>query len=139
MNKKKSIFFVITILTCFAIMITSLVILLSINTADDESSVFNDSSNEITSNEISILDIDASEVFSENSDVSSNIEGDAIYHGWVINNIGYTYFYKDSAYEQFNYKTSALDRYVNSVNNLSSILPSRERGKESYPVCRTWR
>lgn len=123
MNKKKSIFFVITILTCFAIMITSLVILLSINTADDESSVFNNSSNDITSNEVSILDIDASEVFSENSDVSSNTETDAIYHGWVINNIGYTYFYKDSAYEQFNYKTSALDRYVNSVNNLSSILP----------------
>ena len=46
-------------------------------------------------------------------------------HGWVINNYGYTYLYGDCGYQQFNYKQTALDRYVNSINAFSDALPEK--------------
>lgn len=62
-----------------------------------------------------------SETYLEN-DLANDLEND-VKHGWVINEYGYTYVFKDAGYEQFNYKTSALDRYVSSLNAFSEKLP----------------
>ncbi len=59
-----------------------------------------------------------------NADVSDVII-DEIEHGWVINNYGYTYIYGDSGYQQFNYKQTALQRYVDSLNRFSKIVPEK--------------
>jgi len=48
-------------------------------------------------------------------------------HGWVINEYGYTYVYNGCGYVQFNYKTSALERYINSFDKLVSVLPESTR------------
>ena len=76
----------------------------------------------------SILDfseeIEISEV-SDMSDVSEyNDEVDEIEHGWIINELGYTYVYNGCGYVQFNYKSSALERYVKTLNNFSLIAPT---------------
>lgn len=48
-------------------------------------------------------------------------------HGWVINEFGYTYVYNGCGYEQFNYKQSALDRYVGAINKIASLIPESVR------------
>lgn len=66
---------------------------------------------------------EASDVFDEISAESSEVDNE-LNHGWVINEFGYTYVYDSCGYEQFNYKSTALDRYVNSLNNLAAVIPS---------------
>ena len=70
-----------------------------------------------------------SNVFAESSvvedDSSENSYGTE--HGWVINEYGYTYVYGDCGYDQFNYKNTALDRYVRSLNNLKSCFDDSTR------------
>lgn len=48
-------------------------------------------------------------------------------HGWVINEYGYTYLYDGCGYLQFNYKKSALDRYVSGMNSLAAIIPENTK------------
>ncbi len=82
------------------------------------------------SNEISQ---EASLVFNESEETSYvNEESETVSeilpeHGWVINEYGYTYIYGDCGYEQFNYKSTALERYVNSLNNVANTLPENIR------------
>ena len=60
-------------------------------------------------------------------------------HGWVINEFGYTYVYNGCGYEQFNYKQSALNRYVGAINKIVSLLPeSVSVYNITVPVCSTF-
>lgn len=61
---------------------------------------------------------EVSDVFNESSEPQQEP-----YHGWIINSYGYTYVYGDVGFEQFNYKNTALDRYVNGLNTLASSIP----------------
>lgn len=89
----------------------------SLNIHEDVSFVFNET------DETSILDTESAE-----SDVFSKAESEAEpKHGWVINELGYTYVYGDCGYEQFNYKTTALERYVNSLNGYATVFPENTR------------
>lgn len=72
------------------------------------------------SEEISDVIADVSDEVSE--DVSQD-EEEELFHGWIINRYGYTYVYNDTGLVQFNYKNTAMDRYVNSLNSLAELLP----------------
>lgn len=78
--------------------------------------------------EFDIPSYDTSEFIniSDVTDVSDDVV-DLIEHGWVINEYGYTYVYDGCGYEQFNYKSSALQRYVNSLNNFTALVPNSTR------------
>lgn len=77
----------------------------------------------------------ASHTFAENSPAAAESasesgagpKSDSVKHGWVINDYGYTYVYGNSGYEQFNYKPTALIRYVNSLNALAGLVPESAR------------
>lgn len=76
----------------------------------------------------------ASEVFADSnesdiSDVESGNEGsdEAFTHGWIINEFGYTYVYNGCGYEQFNYKTTALNRFINCNNAFADTIPENMR------------
>ncbi len=45
-------------------------------------------------------------------------------HGWVINNLGYTYLYYGIGLEQFTYSSGTLDKYANAVDTLYSVSGS---------------
>ncbi len=94
------------------------------NTADITDENFFEASEAFyeTSDEISVSPEDSSYDSSENT-----LEEDELQHGWVINKYGYTYLYDDSGYEQFNYSTQTLERYVNSLNHLSSLIPAETK------------
>ena len=94
------------------------------NTADITDEDFSEASEAFyeTSDEISVSPEDSSYDSSENT-----LEEDELQHGWVINKYGYTYLYDDSGYEQFNYSTQTLERYVNSLNHLSSLIPAETK------------
>lgn len=69
-----------------------------------------------------------SEIITDISDFSTeNISDVEIEHGWIINEFGYTYVYNGCGYEQFNYKASALKRYVNTLNNFVALVPETTR------------
>ena len=101
------------------------------------SEVFDTASDAIV--EVSDINNESSEDVSDNSDISEQTSDDisaAIseepenkepYHGWVINSHGYTYLYGGMGFEQFNYKNSALDRYVKCLNNIVDIFPEIEK------------
>lgn len=78
------------------------------------------------------------DAFAENDESSLNeisIEGsieeivddgfvseEALEHGWVINEYGYTYLYDDAGYEQFTYTNFTLNRFIDSINEYSNIF-----------------
>lgn len=76
-------------------------------------------------------DIDEStndEYSEETSDINVNLEMSDVQneepeHGWIINEFGYTYVYDDSGFQQFNYKQSSLQRYVDCMNDLAKSYP----------------
>lgn len=72
---------------------------------------------------------DLSEISESSTDeeISETVSDILPEHGWVINEYGYTYIYGDCGYEQFNYKTTALERYANSINRVASYLPESTR------------
>lgn len=45
------------------------------------------------------------------------------FHGWIINNMGYTYLYYGVGVEQFNYSDATLSKYINSIDALSQQVP----------------
>lgn len=96
------------------------------NSSESSNSDTDSSAQEGLDSSIESLDTsDASSVFGEISDDSEAVDDIPIepFHGWIINDYGYTYIYDNCGYEQFNYKTTALNRYVNSINKLAEVLP----------------
>ncbi len=84
------------------------------------------------------IDISENSDEHEGSEVSEILD-DIIEHGWIINEYGYTYVYNGCGYEQFNYKNSALQRYVNALNNFVSLLPeSTQLFSITVPVSSTF-
>ncbi len=95
------------------------------------------------SNEADSSEADASETFAETSkpeeasgeessvaseDVdSSKDEFEESVEGWVINEYGYTYVYKDTGLEQFNFGMSTLNRYADSLNAMCALVPENTR------------
>ncbi len=65
-------------------------------------------------------------VSSENED-SPKDEYDESIEGWVINEYGYTYVYKDTGLEQFNFGMSTLNRYADSLNAMCALVPQDTR------------
>ncbi len=135
--KKSKILFIIALVS-FLIAGTFMIISLSIDGNDIISKPdvsVSDSKNDSSIESNKDVSVDVSDAFAESDFVSETDENDEsdsvistpiekeIPHGWVINNLGYTYIYNNSGYEQFNYKNTALERYVNSVNNVASLLP----------------
>ena len=59
-------------------------------------------------------------IISEEHTSSDDTKGS--FHGWIINNLGYTYVYDGCGYEQFNYKEYALNRYINCLNEIDYIV-----------------
>lgn len=68
-----------------------------------------------------------SSVVSDSSDSSAETSQPEIpdeeYHGWIINNLGYTYLYHGVGVEQFNYSDTTLNKYMTSVRELASNIP----------------
>ena len=142
----------ITIASLSAILITSLILALvsfairrlpdDKNDNSDMSTIMNNSvetsKNHIENSSIENVNENAnvSDVFAEstlssdnsveNSTNESNVD-EEISHGWIINEYGYTYVYNGCGFEQFNFKTSALERYINSFDNLVNVLPEQTR------------
>ncbi len=84
----------------------------SVESVDDsEPSSSGDASSEISD--------DASQTGVDTS--SDESEAEITEHGWVINNLGYTYLYYGIGLEQFTYSTSTLEKYASSLNNLYSV------------------
>ena len=129
-------FSIVTILFC----LLSLSLALVLNESGNESSCYSQS--EYNSYQCSVLEssiAEASAVFNETSEIKDTLSendcesidetsvNDVFEHGWIINELGYTYVYGDAGYEQFNYKTTALERYINSLNNVASSIPQSSR------------
>ncbi len=64
---------------------------------------------------------DDSQEESEQSEETSTPEEP--FHGWIINNMGYTYLYYGVGVEQFNYSDATLTKYINSIDALSKQVP----------------
>lgn len=78
------------------------------------------------SDEDSVIPVDNSEDVSEDnsqetSETSETSTDEITEHGWVINHLGYTYLYYGMGLEQFTYSTNTLEKYVASVNQLSTL------------------
>lgn len=73
-------------------------------------------------------EVEHSDVFCESSynsqEVEESTQEQESFHGWIINEFGYTYVYNACGYEQFNYKATALNRYVNALNTFRAVLPN---------------
>lgn len=94
-----------------------------------ESSTVIENSNVVEIDESSYEDPIVSDVFAESS-FAEELSSDNSYvieHGWIINEYGYTYVYGDCGYEQFNYKATALERYVRSLNNVRNCFDDSTR------------
>lgn len=90
------------------------------------SDVKEESSSELSTSIFDTTSEDISDIIAEDFSVVSSIEEDIVEdfeHGWIINEFGYTYVYNGCGYEQFNYKTSALNRYANALNGFVDLLP----------------
>ncbi|MFR5865107.1 MAG: hypothetical protein ACLUFV_08020 [Acutalibacteraceae bacterium] len=57
----------------------------------------------------------------ESTDTSGQIEME---HGWVINNLGYTYLYYDRGLEQFTASASVRESYISTINKLKNAVGS---------------
>lgn len=116
-----------------------ILMVISFTLKEQESVYYGSSLPEITSNHIEYSIETENSVISEETIVSNvfaessfndqvSIEGSFnIDHGWIINEYGYTYLYGDCGYEQFNYKISALERYVRSLNNVKGCFDNSTR------------
>lgn len=84
----------------------------------DASQTFAESFPEISdvSDDISLNEAESS------TEENKNESEPEIKHGWVINEYGYTYLYGNCGYEQFNYKSTALERYSASLNSFASLI-----------------
>ena len=61
---------------------------------------------------------------SETSDETGDVEPEEQeFHGWIINNMGYTYLYYGVGVEQFNYTSKTLGKYTDSIAAIAGKLP----------------
>ncbi len=126
---KKQIFLV---LICALLIVSLLIASFSFNRKPDKLQSKSDGISDITSwsssnDTFESSDIvNDSQVFNDVSDVIDNSDTE-IYHGFIKNRFGITYVYGDSGFEQFSYKMTALDRYINSFNYIAEIVPARTR------------
>lgn len=64
---------------------------------------------------------------SENGDVSDDVSteepDEEVFHGWIINNMGYTYLYYGVGVEQFNYTGKTLGKYTDSISAIADKIP----------------
>lgn len=100
-----------------------------------QSEIFGDSSNNAIMSEISL---ESGEI-SENSEISDSFESNESEqpseepseeaseevseepeHGWVINNMGYTYLYQGKGYNQFNGTKSTAEKYAAALNKITT-------------------
>ena len=62
------------------------------------------------------------------ADVSGEVSGEEPdeepFHGWIINNMGYTYLYYGVGVEQFNYSNKTLGKYTDSLAAIADKLPA---------------
>lgn len=95
------------------------------------------------SKEIVSSEADASETFAETSkpeesskeessvasedENTSKDEYEESVEGWIINEYGYTYVYKDTGLEQFNFGMSTLNRYADSLNAMCALISNDTR------------
>lgn len=56
-------------------------------------------------------------------DSTDEAEQDKLFHGWIINNMGYTYLYQGVGVEQFNYSSATLQKYITCINALADQVP----------------
>lgn len=101
----------------------------------DASQTFAESFPEISdvSDDISLNEAESS------TEENKNESEPEIKHGWVINEYGYTYLYGNCGYEQFNYKSTALERYSASLNSFASLIgPSCRLFNITVPVSSTF-
>ncbi len=88
----------------------------------EESTVTDTSKEESTaevSEEASVSDISEEPSEAEVSEEPSEPDNDPE-HGWVINNLGYTYLYNGKGYEQFTYSSAIAEKYATSLGNIAS-------------------
>ncbi len=60
---------------------------------------------------------------SEESGDTSDPPEEELFHGWIINNMGYTYLYYGVGVEQFNHSNKTLQMYTDSLAALAAKIP----------------
>lgn len=85
---------------------------------ENESSA--DTSSEESADESVTISLDVSE---ESSSEEESTVPEEPFHGWVINDMGYTYLYYGVGVEQFNYSDATLGKYTNSIDALRKKIP----------------
>ncbi len=85
--------------------------------SEPEASTPEQSAEPVSKTEESVPEV--SEPSEESSDETSEEAGEPE-HGWVINNLGYTYLYNGRGFEQFTYSSSIAESYASSLANLAA-------------------
>ena len=67
------------------------------STTISETTDYTDNNADISESTNIIVNVEVSDQVADSNETE-------LLHGWVINNMGYTYFYENAAYEQFNFK-----------------------------------
>ena len=83
-----------------------------------------------TISEPSTIEISEAESLPETSDeVSPDAEqsNDEPDHGWVINQMGYTYLYHGVGIEQFNFNEATIGKYINQITALEKAITTSSR------------
>lgn len=131
-DNKKLIVLGLSLSAVIVLLITTIVLMVINNKNDSNTSYYQEESKGSDST-VSNSDesLEASDVFNESNESFESNESEDIpeepFHGWIINDYGYTYVYNNCGYEQFNYKNAALNRYVNSINSLADKMPKNTR------------
>ncbi|HBR30974.1 MAG TPA: hypothetical protein DD733_02710, partial [Clostridiales bacterium] len=144
-QQQKAVF--ISLLTVFIIVLLVLAAILFLpdktnaeigtNSDSTSSSADEDSSKAISESEESVLGTESTLSFDESSlqetsEVSDDTsESDELFHGWVINNLGYTYIYGDTGYEQCSATGKTATRYAETLNSLVAKIPG---GVDVYSI-----
>lgn len=83
-------------------------------------------SEEVSENiEISIEDVSEEVSLPEVSEESGeDVPDEEPFHGWIINNMGYTYLYYGVGVEQFNYSNKTLEKYTFSLSSIADKIPA---------------
>lgn len=143
-DEKKAILITLVVVVVIALLILAAILLLPDKTsgtvsADQTSSdqiniIVSDVPDDIseTSGDVSLPDLsnepinttsDISDVSSADTVSDDTSESEEVVHGWVINDLGYTYIYGNCGYEQINATENTMKRYANAVNSFVSALP----------------
>lgn len=125
----KNVAFIVAILVLAVVLICCLIIGAnrSKTTPDEESKAVSSVSDETVSGDMSVPLIEDSDLPSEPSESSEDSQEEQIpdeeMHGWVINQMGYTYLYHGLGVEQFNYTDSTMQKFLQSAEELAAKVP----------------